>query len=123
MFKQAFLMLAILGITVGSPCFAHAKLRSSSPAANAQLTDAPKSITLKFDEAVQLAVLKLATGGQEIPVAIDKAAKADPSFTAALPALVPGKYTVQWTAISADDGHVTKGTFAFSIVSSTPTSH
>jgi methionine-rich copper-binding protein CopC len=32
-----------------------------------------------------------------------------------LPALAPGSYTVQWTAVAADDGHVTKGTFKFSI--------
>jgi methionine-rich copper-binding protein CopC len=48
-------------------------------------------------------------------VALDKTAKPGTSFTLTLPALAPGNYTVQWAAVAADDGHVTRGTFKFSI--------
>ena len=94
---------------------AHAKLQSSSPADNAQLSQAPKTLTLKFSESAQLAVLKLVRDGKEIPVPLDKDAKPGQTFTLTLPTLAPGKYTVQWSAMAADDGHITKGSFSFSI--------
>ena len=33
-----------------------------------------------------------------------------------LPALATGKYQVQWSALSPDDGHVAKGVFSFAIL-------
>lgn len=115
MLKNALLSLSLCAVFAAAPCMAHAKLQSSSPADNAQLSAAPKTLTLKFSEAAQLAVLKLVRDGTEIPVPLDKGAKAGQSFTLTLPSLAPGKYTVQWTAMAADDGHVTKGSFSFSI--------
>jgi copper resistance protein C len=117
MLKNVLLALAVCGIVVTGPCMAHAKLQSSTPANNAHLTEAPKTLTLNFSEAAQLAVLKLVRDGKEISVALDKSAKASQTFTLTLPALSPGNYTVQWTAVAADDGHVTKGSFAFLIAS------
>ena len=115
MFKNALMALALCGIVVAAPCMAHAKLQSSTPANNAKLAQAPKTLTLKFSEAARLAVLKLERDGQVIPVPVDKDAKPGQTFTLTLPALSPGNYTVQWSAVAADDGHVTKGSFAFSI--------
>lgn len=115
MLKNALFALIFSGIVAAGPCLAHAKLLSSSPADKAQLTQSPKTLTLKFSEAAQLAVLKLVHDGAEIPVPLDKEAKAGQSFTLTLPALAPGNYTVQWSAMAADDGHVTKGSFSFSI--------
>jgi hypothetical protein len=116
MLKQVILALALAGAMLAGPCMAHAKLQSSSPATDAHLTEPPKTLTLTFNEAAQVAVLKLVSDGKEIPIAVDKNAKAGPSFTFPLPALAPGSYTVKWTAVAADDGHVTKGSFAFSIM-------
>jgi copper resistance protein C len=115
MLKNALLALALCGIVLAAPCMAHAKLQSSTPSNNAKLTQAPKTLTLNFNEAARLAVLKLVRDGQEISVPLDKDAKAGQTFTLTLPALSPGNYTVQWSALSADDGHVTKGSFTFSI--------
>ena len=115
MLKHALLTFALCGIVAAGPCRAHAKLQSSTPANNAQLAAAPKTLTLKFNEAAQLAVLKLLVDGKEIPVPLDKDTKPGQTFTLTLPALSPGHYTVQWTAVAADDGHVTKGSFVFSI--------
>lgn len=115
MLKQAMMITALSGAMLASPCMAHAKLQSSSPANAAQLTEPPKMLTLNFNEAAQVAVLKLLNGGNEIPIAIDKNAKASRSFSYPLPALAAGIYTVRWTAVAADDGHVTKGSFTFSI--------
>jgi CopC domain len=87
MLKSSLLALAVCGLVAAGPCMAHAKL----------------------------AVLKLVQDGKEIPVPLDKGAKPGQTFTLTLPALSPGNYTVQWTAVAADDGHVTKGSFVFSI--------
>ena len=115
MFKHVLLTLTVCGLVAAGPCMAHAKLQSSSPANNAHLTEAPKTLTLNFSEAAKLAMLKLVRDGKEIPIALDKDAKAGQTFTLTLPMLTPGNYTVQWAAVAADDGHVTKGSFAFSI--------
>jgi copper resistance protein C len=115
MFKNACLAFALSGALAAGPCLSHAKLQSSTPADNAQLTQVPKTLTLNFSEAAQLARLVVVGDGKEISIPIDKTAKASQSFTLPLPGLVPGKYTVQWTAVAADDGHVTKGSFSFSI--------
>jgi copper resistance protein C len=115
MLKNSLLALALCGIVAAGPCMAHAKLQSSTPANNAHLTEAPKTLTLQFNEAAQLAVLKLVRDGKEVPVPLDKSAKPGQTFTLTLPALSPGNYTVQWSAVAADDGHVTKGSFAFSV--------
>jgi hypothetical protein len=115
MVKNSLLALAVCGIVAAAPCMAHAKLQSSSPANDTHLTDAPKTLTLKFSEAAQLAVLKLVHDGKEISVPLDKDAKPGQTFTLTLPALSPGNYTVQWTAMAADDGHITRGSFTFSI--------
>jgi hypothetical protein len=115
MLKNALLVLSLCGIVAAGPCIAHAKLQSSSPANDAQLSASPKSLTLTFSEAAKLAVLKLVHDGNEIPVPFDKGAKAGQTFTLTLPALAPGNYTVHWSAIAADDGHITKGSFSFAI--------
>lgn len=115
MLKNALLAFALCGIVVAAPCLAHARLQSSSPADNSHLTAAPKALTLNFSEAAKLAVLKLVQNGKDIPIPLDSNAKAGKTFTLTLPTLAPGNYTVQWTAVASDDGHVTKGTFTFSI--------
>jgi methionine-rich copper-binding protein CopC len=114
MFKHVCLAFVLCGALVAGTCMAHAKLQSSSPSDGAQLMQPPKTLTLNFSEAAQLAMLKLVSDGKEISIPIDKTAKAAPSVTLPLPALAPGKYAVQWTAVAAD-GHVSKGSFAFSI--------
>jgi methionine-rich copper-binding protein CopC len=115
MFKKSIIAFSLLSVIAASPIWAHAKLQNSTPPDHAQLTEAPKSITLKFNESAKLAMLKLTTGGKEISVPVDKSAKASETFTLDLPGLAAGKYLVQWTAVAADDGHVSKGTFDFTI--------
>ncbi len=97
--------------------FAHAKLLSTAPADGARLEVAPNALTLKFNEAVRLAVLKVAKDGAQapVPVALDRGAAAAPAVSVALPPLGSGTYRVEWSAITADDGHVVKGAFSFTI--------
>ena len=115
MIKKSIIALSLSGVLAATTSWAHAKLQSSMPADHAQLTEAPKTLTLQFNESAKLALLKLSTGAKEIPVSVDKSANASQSFTIPLPALAAGKYLVRWTAVAADDGHMTKGSFDFTI--------
>lgn len=107
---------AVAAIILAGSAFGHARLRSTTPAADAELHVAPKTLTLTFSEEARLAVLTLSVGGKEIPVTVDRNAPASAQVTVALPALAAGKYRVQWSALSPGDGHVTKGAFSFAIV-------
>src|ERR1700733_12249881 len=82
--------------------FAHARLLGSSPAAGAQLDAAPKELTLRFDENVQLAVLKLSVGGADVPVPFDRGAEAASQVSGVLPSLAPGTYRVHWSALPGE---------------------
>ncbi len=97
--------------------FGHAKLLSTVPATGEQLAAAPKQMTLQFNEAVQIGVLKLSADGKDIPLELDRGAAAASKVTVALPALAPATYRVQWSALTVDDGHVVKGTFSFVVTS------
>ncbi len=116
MVKPWLLAVTATGVILAGPAFGHAKLRSTIPAADAQLRVAPKSLTLTFNENVRLAVLTLTSGGKDIPLTVDRNSPAAPQVTVALPVLGTGNYQVRWSALSPDDGHVTKGTFSFAIV-------
>jgi copper resistance protein C len=109
-------LASIAALVICGTAFAHARLIQSSPASDSQWTEVPKTLTLTFSESAQLAVLKLSMSGKDIPLALDRSAKAASSIAIALPTLQPGAYLVQWSAIAADDGHITRGQFAFSVI-------
>jgi methionine-rich copper-binding protein CopC len=113
--KMALLSL-LTAVVFGAPAFGHAKLLLSAPAADAQVTGSPATLTLTFNENVRLAMLKLSTGGRDIPLTIDRAAAGAATVTVKLPTLAAGKYDVQWSALTLDDGHVVKGGYSFSVL-------
>ncbi|HXA35972.1 MAG TPA: copper resistance CopC family protein [Steroidobacteraceae bacterium] len=114
--RKARLVAVVAAMVVIGPAFGHARLLGTSPPADAQLQAAPKSLTLNFNENARLAILTLTVGGMVIPVAVDRSAPAAREITVSLPVLAVGTYQVQWSALSPADGHITKGTFSFSIV-------
>jgi len=85
MVKPWLLAVTLTGMILTGPVFAHAKLQSSIPAADARLQVAPKSLTLSFNESVRLAVLTLTTGGKNIPVTVDRSAPPAAQVSVALP--------------------------------------
>jgi methionine-rich copper-binding protein CopC len=103
------------GLLAMSPAFGHAKLLSSSPAAGAEITGSPPSLTLTFNENVRLGVLKLTTAGHPVPLAIDPNPASARVITITLPPLTAGAYDVQWSALTPSDGHVVKGRYTFVI--------
>lgn len=115
------LVLGLVALTsAAAPAMAHAELVRSQPANGAILPTAPNRVAIWFDEA-------LTPSGSTITVydgrrhEVDRAdSRVDPSnprhLTVSLESGLPnGIYTVTWTSISADDGHVVHGTFTFTV--------
>ncbi|MBP0592430.1 copper homeostasis periplasmic binding protein CopC [Paraburkholderia sp. LEh10] len=104
-------------LAVASNAFAHASPTSRDPAPDAEVA-APSVVTIRFSEPLEPAFSKIAL--------VDEAGKRAASLASVVDAqdrktmhlelkpLAPGRYTVQWTAV-ADDGHRTKGGYAFNV--------
>ena len=116
----ASLGVAMLLLLMPATASAHAQLLSSTPAADATLTELPPAITLTYDEeltatssfdVVDASGRTLATG------TVDPAAPK--SMTGATPALPNGSYEIRWTAGTAD-GDIVRATFAFRVAIVTP---
>lgn len=98
---------------------AHGVPVSTSPAANAILERSPPQIEIFFSEALETgysSITVLDGAGAELPRAIARVDTANPArMTLRLRSMQPGVYTVVWQALSAVDGHVARGTFAFAV--------
>jgi copper transport protein len=115
-------LAAVLLYWLASPASAsaHAYLVSSDPPAGALLDTSPQEIDLYFSEAasLQFSGIKLYDRSRtEHPVgAPGRADGNENSLSAALLGPLPaGTYTVVWRVVSATDGHLTEGSFAFRV--------
>lgn len=96
---------------------AHAALRSSDPAANAFLQQAPTRVSLTFTEPVDSktsAVTLLDAAGK--PILVQAPTVSGATLTAPLPSLPPGIYNVLWSNTSKVDGHAISGSFPFTVL-------
>ncbi|MEM5340908.1 copper homeostasis periplasmic binding protein CopC [Paraburkholderia azotifigens] len=111
--------LAACGVSlaIASNAFAHATPSSRDPAPNAQVA-APSVVTIHFSEPLEPAFSKIvlvdANGKPAASAASQVDARDRKTMQLAMQPLEPGRYTVQWTAV-AEDGHRTKGSYAFSV--------
>ena len=100
---------------------AHSVLESSQPAADSTVQTSPRRIVLTFSEApdVKLSLVRLIDAqGAPVPgVSAPQPVPGDKLSMQVVPAtpLVDGTYTVNYRAISAVDGHVDPGAFAFGV--------
>ncbi len=110
-------MLATLSPT--PPAWSHAVLVKSSPANGAPLAKSPTVIRAWFSEelAVRGSSMRLLDAHQKqlATGAVDASVSKHDAMKITSPALKPGAYVVQWTAISADDNETRKGSFTFSV--------
>lgn len=101
-----------------SPAFAHAKLVSSTPAANATLRAAPRTLTLTFNERVvpafSKAELNMPAHRMKLPVTTTFSRDGKRMIVTPRSALMKGSYTVVWTA-AGSDGHKRQGEVAFRV--------
>ncbi len=118
--RRAVLLTVIMTLLVSvRSASAHANLLRSDPPASAVLGSAPGTITLWFTEPVEpqfSSITLLDASGSTVstpPSAVDPG---DPKQMTLSPGALPdGVYTVSWRAISAADGHPTRGSFAFAV--------
>lgn len=100
-----------------APLF-HAELKKSEPADKSVLTTAPTELRLWFSEPPSLTLSKvtLTRGTDTVAVgALTKAKdEAAPIVVKITHPVTPGAYVVHWRAMP-DDGHVSNGTFAFTV--------
>jgi copper transport protein len=96
---------------------AHASLVQALPGANDKLMEAPKQVSLQFNEMLdsgyyQLAVLD--SGGTPVAASAPSMSEDRRQLTLELPALAEGIYTVTYRVISAD-GHPVAGSYVFTV--------
>ncbi|HVS07446.1 MAG TPA: FixH family protein [Candidatus Dormibacteraeota bacterium] len=113
-------LLSLTGVlSAGMGADAHALMSSSTPADGANLERAPTQVSITFTEwpDPRLSVIHvLNVGGRRLESSGVRPVPGDRStLTVALPSLPNGVYTVTWTTVSAVDGHVAGGFFAFGV--------
>lgn len=127
--RKSILSLSLAGMAVAlspSAALAHAKLVSSTPAANATVTSAKaKSINLTFNEKLMAPTVKADLQMTGMPgmkdhapmkVAVGSMMGKDGKSMMLMPkkALVAGTYKVTWSAAGADT-HRMNGEFSFTV--------
>ena len=116
--KKLLLIAATASIALAGHAFAHAHLKSSVPAADSTVKQAPSELDLTFSEGLNLKFSGVTvTGPDKTVVKTGAATLMDGDATLMVPVsdkLSSGKYTVQWHALSTD-GHKTNGSYSFTI--------
>lgn len=116
--KYALSMLFAATVAVGTAtAWAHASLQSTTPVKDAEVS-APKEVALRFNEKLEAAFSTakvVDSNGKTVTTEKATLDSADPSvMKVAVPALAPGKYTVQFVAVG-HDGHRRKGDYSFTV--------
>ena len=98
--------------------FAHGKLESAEPAANATVDTASPNLRLTFNEDLEPAFSTIKVADASGTAVGEGKAKVDAAdkkvLTLAVPKLGAGTYSVQW-AVMTGDSHKSKGTYKFSV--------
>lgn len=114
----SFGLIAVATLAMAGQAFAHAHLKTSTPADKSNVAAAPAAVTLSFTEGLNLKFSGVeVTGPQKAVVKTGDAALTDHDKGLTVPlvgTLPPGAYTVEWHALSID-GHKTTGAFSFTI--------
>ena len=106
-------------LAVASTASAHTHLKEAVPANGSTIAEPPANIVLTFTGAARITALTIQKddGSAEQKVsALPETAAARISVPA--PKLAPGKYTVNWRVVGADN-HVMSGKLSFTIAAST----
>jgi copper transport protein len=120
--RRSFLVLALATLIAGAAfesVSAHAGLRASNPRDGVRLGDTPTLIQLFFferPETVLSSIQVLDTAGVAFHEGDPRAVPDDPlSLSIPVRPLKRGVYIVHWRIVSAIDGHVTAGSYAFGV--------
>lgn len=115
--KLLFATLAACMALTGQ-AFAHAHLKSSTPAADSTIKQAPSELDLTFSEGLNPKFSgATVTSPDKKTVKTGASMLMDGDKTLMVPlsdTLAPGKYTVEWHVLSTD-GHKTNGSYSFTV--------
>ena len=126
--RSVALLALVLGGALALPqgVVAHALLIASTPAAGATLSEPPTEVVLTFGEAPdpKLSTIRvLDTSGEDHADGSVVAVAGEPDqLKVRLQALSDGVFTVAWRTVSAVDGHLASGSFAFGVGTPPPAS-
>ncbi|NLR99641.1 copper homeostasis periplasmic binding protein CopC [Rhizobium sp. P38BS-XIX] len=116
--KTLLLATAVASLTLAGQALAHAHLKSSTPAADSAVKESPAELDLTFTEGLSLKFSGVTVSGPDKKVVkTGNASLMDSDKTLMVPVsdkLAPGKYTVEWHALSTD-GHKTNGAYSFTV--------
>ena len=93
---------------------AHSHLQSSKPAEGSVINASPTTLELNFSEPVTLTAASIQKGDETSRSLALSSDKPSQKISIAVPTLVPGKYVVNYRAVS-DDSHVMSGVLHFSV--------
>lgn len=111
----ALVLLAAAVLLSGAAAYAHSKAPKVTPADGSELAEAPRELTLTFEEAVRLTSLRLYDAeDDEVALPSKRSLEAVRERRVPLPPLGAGRYRVEWRVLSAD-GHPVSGAFHFTI--------
>ena len=116
--KTFAVVAAAASLAFASQAFAHAHLKTSTPADKATVTTSPSELDLTFSEELNLKFTGVkVTGPKKTEVKTGAAMLMDGDKGLMVPVsekLDAGTYQVEWHALSAD-GHKTNGTYSFTV--------
>jgi methionine-rich copper-binding protein CopC len=119
--KNSIGIFAILAaIFLAGPAFAHPKLDSAIPAADVSVIASPKEIKLNFSEGIiaKFSGLELKDeGGRAVSTGDPVTDPKDPKqlVVPVSTTLAPGRYTINWHAVS-EDTHKVSGDYSFRVI-------
>ena len=107
---------AILVVACVTAALAHAVMNASAPKDGETVAAGLSEIQFQFSKPLRLTLIHVrrVDDQQEIAVSSELPISFVDSAKVAVDALQAGSYEVSWTAVS-NDGHVMKGSFAFSV--------
>lgn len=108
------------GVAAAGPAAAHARLRSTTPAAASSVASAPQEVVLRFNEPpIGVGTAVRVTGPDGEVVSTGPARVVDDEVRQTLGAgLGGGTYRVDWR-VTSDDGHPVSDTFTFTVAAGT----
>src|SRR6266508_1554754 len=118
--RRGRIVPAAVALLVGSwllaaaPAAAHALVVGSNPQAGARIARAPAELRVAFSEAVRPLGPGLTLQGPSVGQVRHPDGRPE-VLAATLPTLGDGSYLAGWRIVSADDGHLEAGSFAFAV--------
>jgi copper transport protein len=112
--RRALLAAVLVALAAPATAFAHASIRAESPSYRERLSASPRSVTIRFDQTVELlpnAIEVLDRNGRNLAGRVHLIPR---GMVARLSKLPKGPYTVRWKALSTDS-HVVSGVYTFGV--------